>query len=115
MINRMKNFPATLQPLPITLQPSGAINAANATAFQNELLATLSADSTTSLVIDMSQVDSLDSAGLIALVSALRKARSLDKSLALYAIPPAIRIMLELTQLDRAFNIVDDYLSQQAA
>jgi anti-anti-sigma factor len=56
----------------------------------------------------MSQVESLDSAGLIALVSALKQARQLQKRLCLFSVPPAIRILFELTQLDRAFEMVDE-------
>ncbi|NJL86179.1 MAG: STAS domain-containing protein [Leptolyngbyaceae cyanobacterium SM1_1_3] len=88
------------------IQPNGAINAANAAGFQERLITSL-ATSETGLLVDMSAVDFLDSAGLAALVAALRTARHSNKQLTLCAVPPSLKIVFELTQLDRAFKVLE--------
>jgi len=90
------------------VQAQGSLNASNAHAFHSSLMQKIQSDLASGLVVDMSQVESLDSAGLIALVSALKQARQLQKRLCLFSVPPAIRILFELTQLDRAFEMVDE-------
>jgi anti-anti-sigma factor len=50
----------------------------------------------------------LDSAGLIALVAALQRSRMLGKQLYLCSVPPGIRMIFELTQLDRVFEILEE-------
>lgn len=89
-------------------QAQGSLNASNAQDFQGSLMQQIQSDRTCGLFVDMSQVESLDSAGLISLVSALKHARQIQKRLCLCSVPPAIRIVFELTQLDRAFEMVDE-------
>lgn len=88
------------------IQPSGVLNAANASELQVKLSEQIESDRSTGLMVDMSQVESLDSAGLVSLVSALRLARNLSKRFCLCSVPPSIRIVFELTQLDQAFEFV---------
>ncbi|MEA5447796.1 STAS domain-containing protein [Leptolyngbya sp. CCNP1308] len=89
-------------------QAQGSLNASNAHDFHSSLVQKIQSDLADGLFVDMSQVESLDSAGLISLVSALKQARQLQKRLCLCSVPPAIRIVFELTQLDRAFEMVDE-------
>ena len=96
------------------VQPSGALNAANAHVLQTQLSEHISSDGSKGLMVDMSRVESLDSAGLVSLISALRMARNLSKRFCLCEVPPSIRIVFELTQLDQVFEFVED-LSVQAA
>ncbi len=86
-------------------QPTGALNAANADAVRQELLAALSSEQCGGVVVDLSQVESMDSAGLIALAASLRAAQAAGKFLQLRQVPPSIRIVFELTQLDGAFGL----------
>jgi anti-anti-sigma factor len=67
------------------------------------------------LMVDMSQMSFLDNAGLVSLLTALRLAHHLKKRLCLYSVPPSIRMVLELTQLDNLFDIVESLPVQQAA
>jgi anti-sigma B factor antagonist len=90
------------------VQAQGSLNASNAQDFQASLMQQIHCDLSCGLFVDMSQVDSLDSAGLISLVSVLKQARQLQKRLCLCSVPPAIRIVFELTQLDRAFEMADE-------
>ncbi|WP_080810913.1 STAS domain-containing protein [Halomicronema hongdechloris] len=90
------------------MQPSGALSAANAQDFYGQMASQLRSDPVTGLVVDMSQVESLDSAGLNALASALQLAQTLNKTFRLKAVPPSIQIIFELTQLDGVFELADD-------
>ena len=65
----------------------------------------------------MSQVEALDSAGLMLLVSTLTLAQRLGKRFSLFEISPSVRIIFELTQLDRVFEILEDQspITQAAA
>ncbi|MGQ4648364.1 anti-sigma factor antagonist [Lyngbya aestuarii] len=89
------------------IQPSGRLNAANAVAFQNQLAADVSSKPHSCLLVDMHQVDFLDSAGLMALVSALNLAQTLQRRFCLCNVSPSIRMIFELTQLDEAFEIFE--------
>lgn len=88
-----------------TLRPQGAINAANAHELQDQIVQALRQQEVTCLVVDMSLVDFLDSAGLNSLVAGLQLAQRLDKQLLLEAVPQPVWMILELTQLDRLFQV----------
>lgn len=93
---------------PITVvQPQGHLNAANATEFRRELTAAVVANPSAVVLVDMNQVDSMDSAGLMALVSALNLAQRQNQRFSLCCLSPSIRIIFELTQLDRVFEIFE--------
>ncbi len=106
----MESFRSTLT----VVQPSGALNAANAFSLQSQLTEHIASDTSTGLMVDMSQVESLDSAGLVSLISALRMSRNLRKRFCLCSVPPSIKIVFELTQLDQVFEF-EDSLSVKVA
>ncbi|NES25722.1 MAG: STAS domain-containing protein [Symploca sp. SIO3E6] len=91
------------------IQPSGHVNASNAVEFQHQLTTAVASEkhSDSALLVDMHQVESLDSAGLMALVSALSLSQRLKRRFSLCCVAPSIRIIFELTQLDKAFEIFD--------
>ncbi|WAL61550.1 STAS domain-containing protein [Thermocoleostomius sinensis] len=97
------------------IQPNGHINAENAAALKQQLVETVTCQEYTSLLVDMSQVESLDSAGLMVFVSTLTLAQRLGKSFGLFGISPAVRIIFELTQLDRVFHILEVHPSVEMA
>ncbi|TVP62775.1 MAG: anti-sigma factor antagonist [Leptolyngbya sp. LCM1.Bin17] len=97
------------------VQAQGSLNASNAKDFQVAMVQQLQSDLSSGLVVDMSGVESLDSAGLIALVAALKQARQQQKRFCLCTVPPSIRIIFELTQLDRAFEMIDAMPQMAAA
>lgn len=98
-----------VRPKAAIIRPCGSLNAATATEFQRQLTEAVLSDQNTGLLIDLSQVDLLDSAGLMALVSTLNLAKTKQKSLSLCSASVSIRIVLELTQLDRVFEIFDSF------
>jgi anti-sigma B factor antagonist len=97
----------------IVLKPQGAINHQTADAFQTEALAAIaqvpgSTRLDVDLVVDMTQVDALDSHGLMALVFALNAAQSHGRSLKLWGVSPTVRIILELSGLDQVIDILGE-------
>lgn len=89
------------------IRPSGHFNASNAEEFQQYLTTAVTQAEHNSVVVDLEQVESMDSAGLMALVHGLRVAQNLGKRFSLCSVPPSIRIIFELTQLDSVFEISD--------
>ncbi len=57
--------------------------------------------------IDMTDVEFMDSSGLGALVWTLKMARQQDCRLVIFNLQPTVRLVLEISQLDRVFEIVD--------
>lgn len=91
-----------------TIEPRGFVNAANVSEFQQQLTTAVRAEECSALLVDMKQVDFLDSAGLMALVSTFRLAQALNRRFSLCSLPPAVKMVFELTQLDQVFDIFDN-------
>lgn len=104
-----------VHPTMTVVQPSGHINASSAADFQQQLLETVSSDRYSSILVDLSLVDSLDSAGLMSLVSALTLSQQMDKRFGICCVPASIRIIFEVTQLDRAFKIFENRSAYEGA
>lgn len=96
-----------IAPRTTVIRPNGHFNAANAADFQQYLTAEVTRAEHKCVVVDLERVESMDSAGLMALVHGLRVAQSLGKSFSLCSVTPSIRIIFELTQLDSVFEILD--------
>lgn len=86
-------------------EPSGYITVANVLEFQDQLTDLVHQSRSIAFLVDMSRVEFLDSAGLMALVTAFRLAQSQEKSFNICSIPPSVKIIFELTQLDRILSI----------
>ncbi len=84
-----------------------SLNAANALDFERELTTAIMQNDCATLLIDLEQVESLDSAGLMALVSGLKLAQRLGRHFSLCSVSPTIKIIFEVTQLDRVFEIFE--------
>jgi anti-sigma B factor antagonist len=89
------------------IRPQSCLNAANALEFERDLTTALTQNDISILVVDFAAVESLDSAGLMALVSALKLAQSLGRRFSLCDVSPAIKIIFELTQLNEVFEIIE--------
>ena len=94
--------------IPVTIVcPSGGLNAESANSLEKEIALVSQNSRADELVVDMSRVESLDNAGLVSLMSALNSVRPCFKQLSICSAPPSIRIVFEMTQLDRLFTMVD--------
>lgn len=90
------------------IRPQGNFfNATNALEFERDLHAAIRQADAQTLLVDLGAVESIDSAGLMTLVSALKFSQSQGQRFCLCAVSPALRIIFELTQLDRVFEILD--------
>ncbi|MEM1240283.1 MAG: STAS domain-containing protein [Cyanobacteria bacterium P01_H01_bin.26] len=89
------------------VRPAGALTSATAAAFKEEMLTALTSAHASEVAIDMAAVDSVDNHGLVALLAGCDRAKQLRKRVSLCDVAPAVRIVFELAQLDRAVLMVD--------
>lgn len=95
--------------------PQGHLNASNAEEFRQQLMESIAANPYAAHLVDLGQIDLLDSSGLMVLVSALSASQSRNQRFGLCGVSPSIRIILELTQLDRALELFEDATAFAAA
>jgi len=96
-------------PQPITvINPQGYLNAATVEEFQIQLNEAFANPELSAVLVDLGKVEFLDSAGLLTLVSTLKKAKSLNTRFSLCSVSSPIRMIFELSQLDRVFEIFDN-------
>ena len=100
---------STLNPSMTVICPSGVLNAESAADFEQQLVSAMSHNCGDELLVDMSKVESLDNAGLVSFMSALNNAKQASTRLRICSAPPSVRIVFELTQLDRVFTMVDQF------
>lgn len=60
-------------------------------------------------IIDLRQVDFMDSSGLVGLVKGLKTARQANCRLVLCNVTDPVRLVLELTHLDSVFEVFNTY------
>lgn len=91
-----------------TLCPKTALTAANAAEFSELLTEAIQTDGVNKILINLKEVSLVDSAAVVALVKGTRLAKSLDKELGLCFVSLQVKMVLELTQLDRFVDIYED-------
>lgn len=91
-----------------TFKPEGFLSAANASEFLERLRVEVTTSVESALLVNMEAVEFMDSAGLTALIKAFRLAESLGRRFGICSLAPSVRIMFELTQLDKAFEIYEN-------
>ena len=96
------------------VEAAGEIDLNASPDFQQELLALLDRRPT-ALVVDLSDVPYMDSSGVASLVKVLSRARTADIRLALAALTPRVRSVLEITRLDTVFELHDTVQEALAA
>ena len=97
-----------------TFKPEGYLSAANSSELLESLAAKVKSSSNPALVVDMEAVEFMDSAGLTVLIEGFRLAESLGRRFVICSLAPSVRIMFELTQLDKAFEIFENRDAFQA-
>jgi anti-sigma B factor antagonist len=97
------------------ISPQGCLSAKNALEVETNLTKALAQDGVSILLVNLEYVESLDSAGLMALVSALKLAQKLGRRLSLCSLSPSLKIIFELTQVDRIFEIYEGKEAFEAA
>jgi anti-anti-sigma factor len=92
----------------IVLQPQGRLDLQGGGVLL-EQLAGLGPQPHDLWVLDLAQIDFLDSSGLAALVTGLKAALVSGSRLVLCNLQAPVRIIFELTQLDSVFEIYESY------
>ena len=103
------------EPQSFVIQPDIYLNASNAIEFKGQVTTLVAQKQYKHMLVDMEKVEFLDSAGLMALVYSLRLAQSLGIRFSLCSVSPSIRIIFELTQLDRVFETFESLVAFEAA
>lgn len=101
-----------------TFQPQGYLSAANAKDFLQQLTKTVETSENSVILIDMKEVEFMDSAGLMALIEGFRLAQEMKRELSICSVAPPVRMLFEITQLDNVFNIFenqDSFISKAIA
>jgi anti-anti-sigma factor len=86
----------------VILKATGRIDMTTSDAFRERVLALLGGD--LPLVIDLSGVDYVSSAGLRALMIASKQAHSAAKKLALAALQPVVLEIFEISRFDKVLH-----------
>ncbi len=95
----------------LVIRPHGYLNASNAIEFQHQVTTGIAQECYNNLLVDLEQVESLDSAGLMALVYGLRLAQALDRRFSICSVSPSIRMIFEITQLDQVFEVFESVVA----
>ena len=100
---------------PITvIRPLHHLNAATSGEFRLQLTTAISAPGVVAVLVDLGAVTFIDSAGLMALVSGLKQAKKMGRRFSICSVSAGIRMVLELSQLDRVFDIFENVESFEA-
>ncbi|MDJ0638584.1 MAG: STAS domain-containing protein [Paracoccaceae bacterium] len=83
------------------------IDAAVAVRFKNRMMELADAQSTGRVVLDLGNVDFLDSSGLGAVVGAMKQLGR-DRKLDLASLTPTVEKVFRITRMDRVFRIFPD-------
>ncbi|MDJ1172973.1 STAS domain-containing protein [Roseofilum capinflatum] len=86
------------------IQPSGILDSTKASQFREEVN-TLVQSGADLILIDLKEVTFIDSSGLGALVAALKTVRSAGGKLFICSINEQVRMLFELTSMDRVFEV----------
>lgn len=88
----------------ITLELAGSLDKRSAPQVRRELFHAV-AGIPAHIIVDLRQVDSIDCSGLAALVTGLHYARENAVNFYLCGVESPVRMILELTRLDKVFDI----------
>ena len=93
-----------MSPVIKVIQPNGILDSTMAQQFRQEISEVLRSGAEI-VLIDFKDVTFMDSSGLGALVLALKTVRAANGKLFICSINEQIRMLLELTSMDRVFQI----------
>ena len=89
------------------IEPSGILDGTQTIAFRQQVDTALS-KGFKALLVDLKDITFVDSSGLGVLVGCLKKARAAGCDMYVCSINDQIRMLFELTSMDRVFKIFDD-------
>lgn len=98
----------------VLIRLQGRLDSEGSANLQRQL-STIEPAQHTRWILDLSHVDFVDSAGLVALIAALNMATQNKCRLVLCNPHPSVRLILDITQLDQVFEIVDSHTEASKA
>jgi anti-anti-sigma factor len=96
------------------VEPTGILDSTKAESFRQSVEKLLDGGAET-ILIDLKDITFIDSSGLGTLVVLLKKVRSLNRSLSICSINDQVRMLFELTSMDRVFDLYEDRQAFEAA
>ncbi len=96
------------------IRPLYHLNAATSGEFRLQLTTAICAPEVGGVLVDLGEVTFVDSAGLMALISGLKQAKKIGRRFSICSLSPGMRMILELSQLDRVFEIFENVESFEA-
>lgn len=87
------------------IQPSGILDSTKTAQFREEVNVLVQSGADV-ILIDLKDVTFIDSSGLGALVAALKTVRSAGGKLLICSINEQVRMLFELTSMDRVFDVL---------
>jgi anti-sigma B factor antagonist len=91
----------------VILDVSGDIDLAHSPAMRKVLLGEIKEKRNPKVFLNLKNVRYIDSSGIASLVEGLKAARDLSSRLILFNLSPAVREVMELSRLQRIFEIYD--------
>jgi anti-sigma B factor antagonist len=88
----------------ILMELSGSLDISNAHQVRRAVVDAISAESA-QIAINLRDLYFVDSSGLATLVQGLKRAQEHHGNLCLYSVQPPVRMIFELTRLDKVFEI----------
>ena len=92
----------------IIIQPQGRLDRSNA-AVLYQWICDILLSSPALCVLDLADIDFMDSSGLLSLVAGLKAARQQRCRLVICNLQSAVQMILEIAQLDQVFDIFDSF------
>ena len=89
------------------LEPTGLIDNAGGTQLRREVSELLDAD-IEAILIDFANISFMDSSGLGAIVTILQRVRTKGANLYLCSLNDQVKMIIELTKMDKVFDILPD-------
>ena len=92
----------------VAVHPAGEIDFSRSPTLRAELMQVLDCRQPQRLVINLSEVDYMDSSGVATLVEAMQHQRQKSRKLVLCGLQPKVRSIFQIARLDMIFTIVSD-------
>jgi anti-sigma B factor antagonist len=102
--SKVRNSLCPMTPIIKVVQPTGILDSTKSNQFRQEICELLD-DEIDAIIIDFKDVTFMDSSGLGALVMALKNVRSAGAKLFICSVNEQIKMLFELTSMDRVFKI----------
>ena len=89
------------------IEPTGILDSTKGEEFRHQVNQALD-NGASVILIDLKSINFVDSSGLGALVSVLKKVRAAERRMYVCSMNDQVRMLFELTSMDRVFQIFED-------